>query len=257
MRSKLKISITRFILALSFLSLFCCTPKVTVNDFFTKKYSKEVKAIGAERAVPKNLKKEVTASPLPTKEEVSKDADSVKNPYPYVNIVHFGTQAKVGGIRSPSNEVYEQTTSAPAPSSGVFELGYNTATHLPFRRAGVEFDDITTPSHDVYGVRTEMSDKSYLFPGNASLTKNINKITTDQTSDDIQNSETIIKEQRLLKRKQKMLKIFGSDFVEFASLEKSETKDKEDAKADTAKKSDAASSKQNQPSAPNTIKNPS
>jgi hypothetical protein len=224
MKSQLRFPLLQLSLtSLFLLSLFSCSKPVNVNESFEKRYGKEVASIRSERAVSEEIKKEVTKVPLPTKEEVGLDAGFIKNIYPYAKIVKFGD--KPGSKTSVSNESYEQSAVPIKPNSnGVFDISYNTAEHLPFRRAGVEFDDIEVPDYDVYGVPTKMSDKSYLFPGNASLEKNINHISSAQNPEDIENSETIIKEQRLLKRKQKMIKIFGSDFVELASLEKSEEK---------------------------------
>ena len=77
----------------------------------------------------------------------------------------------------------------------------------------------TAGDQDVYGVQTEMSEKSYLLAGNNSLQKNVDQINAEKTAEDIEMSEALINEQKQLRRKQRMQKTFGDDSLELALLE--------------------------------------
>lgn len=261
MRMMGKFSLLKLPLALASLALFSCSKQTDVNKTFNKKYSEEVKFIKSERTFPESKKKEILPLPLPSLEEFrNSDDGKLKNTYRYRNIARFADKKDVN--TSPNNESYENLADSNVPPN-VFEANYNTSFHVPFRRAGVEFDYIEIPERDVYGVKTAMSDKHYLFPGNASLKKNIIQIKAEQTSDDIENSETIIKEQRLLKRKQRMIRNFGSDSSELTPPEKNNEKSnvitKSDKKSDNIKKLEPSPIQQDQQLAPDvppsTIKN--
>jgi len=210
-----------------FLSLLCsfssCAPKTDINSAFNKKYGKEVQQTKIERTPSKEMNHETSYSTPPTEEEVIRSLAATSEYFPYVDVAKFGE--KVPQSYLPNGEVYELSRAknpANALPPNMFEIAYNTAVHPPFRRVGIEFDTITIPPEDVYGVKTEMSDKSYLLAGGDAMQKSIDKINNEKTADDIEMSEILIKEQKQLKRKQKMVKIFGQEgTIELASLEKS------------------------------------
>ena len=117
---------------------------------------------------------------------------------------------------------------------GMFDLRYRTRLSPPFRKSGFEFDRIKVPMKDAYGVKTEMSEKEYLLVGNESLQKNVDQINSQRSEDDIDNSEILIKEQKWLKRRRKMMRIFGEDSLE-AELENKDDELLEGGKVDSKK----------------------
>ena len=100
----------------------------------------------------------------------------------------------------------------------MFDLSYQPTITHPFRKSGFEFDLINIPPEDSYGVKTAMSEKEYLLVGNESLQKSVDQINSTKTQDDIEISEILIKEQQQLKRRQKMMKMFGEDVLEADSV---------------------------------------
>jgi len=231
------------------LSLFClvsCSKSETgeINKVFEQKYGKEVARIRAERAPENDLQGAMTSSvPIQSDDD---DHHPGYGYYAYVDVAKFGE--KIPQAYLPNGESYEQERSKnPSNSlpSNMFEVSYNTTLYPPFHRVGAEFDGIKIPAADVYGVKTEMSEKSYLLAGNDSLQKNIDYTIAAKTDDDIEISEILIREQKQLKRKQKMLKIFGQDSVEMASLEEISNSENESGKKSKAK-SAKAESKNNQ-----------
>ena len=96
----------------------------------------------------------------------------------------------------------------------MFEISYQSSSHSPFRAVGSEFDLINIPSEDYYGVKTAMSEKFYFLPGNGLLQKNINSISSDRSKNDVEISEVLIKEQRMLRKKRDMIRIFGENSLE-------------------------------------------
>jgi hypothetical protein len=204
--------------------LFGCFGKPGVNDVFEKKYGKEIEKISLQRTPPKTSSKndsklnfETPVAPI-----FNDPARSVNSAYEqyYANVdaeEYAGTQPR---NFFPDAGVYSQGKNAPGSlPQNMFDIIYHTRLSPPFRRSGFEFDLINIPPRDAYGVVTAMSEKEYLLVGNASLQKNIDKIHSDKTAEDIEMSEILIKEQRQLRRRQKMIKVFGPD-----SLQQSDTK---------------------------------
>lgn len=98
----------------------------------------------------------------------------------------------------------------------MFDLTYNLGVHPPFVVSGIEFDKIEIPERDYYGIASTLNDKRYLLAGNQILQKNIDDLIQSQNKEDISISEILIKEQKQLKKQQKLANIFGEDstFVE-------------------------------------------
>lgn len=210
-------------LLLSFLLFSCSTPD-TQNAVFEEKFGAGFEKIKAERTPAKGSDSKIVVLQAPTAADLRDMAnESNQNDYSYVDVSKFGE--KIPQAALPNGEFYEQArmqNPSNALPPDLFEIGYNTQVHPAFRRTGAEFDNISVPPADVYGVKTEMSEKPYLLAGNDSLQKSIIGINSEKTADDIEISEILIREQKQLKRKQKMQEIFGSDSLEMDRIEPDE-----------------------------------
>ena len=191
------------------------------NAVFDKKYGKEVDKIRATRAPTQEINKEITTIQPPTEDEMRAINNKAgNNYYAYTDVSKFGEKGPQNYL--PNGEFYEASRNNNPSNTlppNMFQVSYNTTLHPPFRRFGVEFDRIVIPASDVYGVKTEMSEKSYVLAGNNSLQKNVDQINAEKTAEDIEMSETLINEQKQLRRKQRMQKTFGDDSLELALLE--------------------------------------
>jgi len=220
------------------------------NAVFDKKYGKEVEKIRATRAPTQQISKEVTKIQPPTQDEMrlinNKAGD---NYYAYTDVSKFGGKEPQNYL--PNGEFYEATRNNNPSNTlpqNMFKVSYNTTLHPPFRRFGVEFDRIAIPASDVYGVQTEMSEKSYLLAGNNSLQKNVDQINAEKTAEDIEMSEALINEQKQLRRKQRMQKTFGDDSLELTLFENDSEKTEKisDKKAEIKVKVNPASDQKDQ-----------
>lgn len=200
-------------------TLLSCKSDDSANNGFKEKYGQRVEEIQSARMPPAPTFKQVTVSTPPTEEEV---AHSVANDYyPYVDIAKFGEKAPQNYL--PGAEVYEQSRNnrSGALPANIFEITYNLVLHPPFQKIGAEFDVIKVPESDAYGVKTAMSDKTYLLAGGDSLQKSIDEINADKNLTDAEISEILIFEKKQIARKKKMAKMLdGQEQVELAMLEK-------------------------------------
>ncbi len=210
-------------LLMSFSLLSCSTPD-TQNAVFEEKFGASFEKVKAERTPAKGSDSRIVVLQAPTEADLRDMVnESNQNDYPYVDVNKFGERIPQAAL--PNGEFYEQARMQ-SPSNALppdlFEIGYNTQVHPAFRKTGAEFDTISVPPADVYGVKTEMSEKPYLLAGNDSLQKSIIGINSEKTAEDIELSEILIREQKQLKRKQKMREIFGSDALEMEAIEPDE-----------------------------------
>lgn len=225
---KFSFKILFLLICTSFLtSCFSSKKLPSVNATFEKKFGGEVKKVNADR-VSTAASDKVTIMQSPA-EEIAKVNLAENQNYNYVEVNKFSD--KQPEIYLPNGESYEQTRfTGPANSvpQDLFEISYNLGLYPAFRRVGAEFDRIAVPSQDVYGVKTEMSEKSYLLAGNNALQKSIDQINADKTSDDIDNTQIVIREQKQLRRQQRMIKTFGESGMEMALMDQEESpEDKE------------------------------
>lgn len=220
-------------LILPFLLSSCTSSSLpATNESFKKKYGGQIDKIKAERTPSKEMQKDsLTPQAFGQYESVAVADPSLPNSeyYAYVDVSKFGEKFPQKYL--PDGESYEQTRGR-GPSNSlppdVFEVSYNIGLYPPFRMVGAEFDGINIPESDIYGVKTEVSEKPYLLVGSNSLQKNIDHIEDTRTAEDVEFSEILMKEQKQLRRKEKMIKIFGHDSIELASLEKPEKKSNAD-----------------------------
>jgi hypothetical protein len=180
---------------------------------FEKKYGKQIEQIKAERKPPKDSNKisATVVPPTPREVEEMQYQATGQNPYGYTEVTKFGEKTEQNYFLN--GESYEQTTFNPAGPlpPDLFDITYNLGLYPPFQRRGMEFDAISIPLFDVYGVKTALSDKTYLIGGNDALQRNIDQITSQQSKDDIEISEILIREKNKQRRKEKMAQIFGEE----------------------------------------------
>ena len=200
-----------------FLLLFCallfqsCKSAPDVNESFQRKFGEEVKRVKITRTpvAEKDLEK------LSFSQEIAKpdwrDLDSGSSEY-YANVEAKDYKGTRMQKFLPDNDDYARARSSPSNlPNDIFDITYNTTISPPFSKSGAEFDNINIPLFDAYGVKTEMSEKEYLFAGNDSLQKNIDQINSQKDQQDAEISEILIKEKRELRRRDKVIKIFGKN----------------------------------------------
>lgn len=198
--------------SLLFLLSACSSELDKSNDNFNKKYREEIKKINEQRKPDKQANQEKIFSRPPTPEEVTEDLASKIEYYPYVDIAELGKNR--GAENLPNQEIYEQgrmRNPSDSLSPNVFEINYNLALYPPFRKIGAEFEIISVPKLDGFGVTTEMADKSYLLAGNNSLQRAVDSINSKKTEDDIEISKMLIQEKKKMQRQNKTKQIFGQN----------------------------------------------
>lgn len=209
--------LTKVFILISFLSTLqsCKGPDQGINETFQQKFGKAIEKVKAERTPPVVAKTKDGSNGLnfsgPAEQDWRDLDDSQTNNEFYANV----DATEYDGVRvqrffpDAGNLERARASGANLPDD-VFDIVYNTTVSPPFAKSGAEFDNINIPAYDAYGVRTEMSEKEYLFAGNDSLQKNLDQINSNRTPQDIEASTTIIKEQRQLKKEQKIIKTFGA-----------------------------------------------
>jgi hypothetical protein len=223
----------------------CSSYEENSNKAFQNKYSKEVKKIRTERTAPKGIDKQVTAFSAPSTQEIAaQKAQDDPAYYAYVDVNKFGEKTPQNYM--PNREVYEQTKNQ-GPSNSlppdIFEITYNTNLYPAFRVSGAEFDSINIPPYDAHGVKTAMSDKTYLTAGGDALQRSIDTVSANRSRDDVEFSEILIAEQGEIKRKRKIERIFGKEdekYLELAALKDDETEKPQVKKPSKAVGQDAA-----------------
>jgi len=214
-----------FFLLLVFGALSSCSDDVVQkksNMAFQKKFGADVAKINAERLPP------------PPPNNFSEDAAAIKprqatggsfaSPNELLGVsgsAQYSSAAvdttKFSLKRVEDFSPNEQTITA-AKAAGqnklpddMFDLIYNTELSPPFVVSGLEFDTIKIPERDYYGVASTLNDKRYSLAGNNILQKNIDSLIRSRSIEDVEFSKIIIKEQKQLKKQQKLAKIFGED----------------------------------------------
>lgn len=188
------------LLSLLFCFTSCSSALQKSNDVFEKKYRDDVKKINEQRRPDKQSKNETIYSKPPTPEEVTKEIASKVEYYPYVDIAEIGDAPKE---IFPNRETYEQAKASNPPSSlpvNIFDLSYNLALYPPFHRIGAEFDVISVPKSDAFGVNTELADKSYLLAGNNSLQRAVDAINTNKSAEDVEITKMLVSEKKKIQR---------------------------------------------------------
>lgn len=202
-----------------FLSCFSCSKNtVSVNSVFEKKYGEEVEKLRASRTPPKDsVDKNVKLNfALPTAEDGNSYNNIEKSNYEqyYANVDPEEYNSIKPKEFLPDSASYEQAKLTPENlPKNMFELNYSTAISPPFKRSGIDFDLINIPNQDFYGIKTAMTTKEYLLVGNDSLQKDIDYINENKSSKEIEMTKILVKEQREIRRNNKMIKIFGENIT--------------------------------------------
>lgn len=221
---KIQILLTAFLVFTS-----SCSSKNS-NTLFQKRYGKEAKKINFERIPSKEVKNEVISSSPPSAEELAQIDNSGhrENRYTYVDVDKMGYESVKKFL--PDGDYYEQmkiyNPSNSLPSE-MFEVSYNTDLYSGFRKVGAEFDKINIPKSDAHGVATSMSEKPYFLVGNSSLQKNIDQVNSTRSKTDVEISKILIREQREINQKLRMIKDFGEDLSDLVVEKKNINKKSE------------------------------
>ncbi len=174
-----------------------CTNQSAINKEFEKKYSHEVHKINASRQNNLDL--------------------SIKQP------IQTNIQQK---YHLPDGQIFSSGhASSQFFPDDIFEIKYQAKPHPAFRQTGLEFDSIAIPQSDAFGVDSDLHKKEYLFAGNDAIQRNIDKMHTSQSHEDIEFSDILISENKVLRRKKKYNEIFGNDDL---SMQKNEEKSEEE-----------------------------
>ncbi|MDX2083334.1 MAG: hypothetical protein SFV53_05060 [Rickettsiales bacterium] len=201
-----------------FTAIFSCSNENNINENFNEKYGEQIIEIKAGRLAPKTeLKDKINFSaPIAQEQRIYTNSHAPEIPE-YYSTQQFANQIPASAVFTSSAEM--------------FENNYNFPISVPFKQIGAEFDNIEVPSQDAYGIKAAMSDKEYLLISRKLLQKNIDNINAAKSSQDIENSQTLIFEQKKLKQKLQTIKIFGSDSL-FDQTNKNDAEDKKIKKTD-------------------------
>ncbi len=242
-----KLSYKASFCALIFLS--ACSSSIEVQDQnkkFETKYGEETKKINQER------KKELSETNLvlsPTsfvKDQQELIKEYQEQNYPYADIAKLGDNPHENFL--PNGEVYQQLKSRNPQESlpaNMFIVSYNTEKHPQYRYDKSEFDGVSIPTSDNYGVKTELMQKPYLMAGNNHLQKSVDRLNRRLTNENIEFSKILIAEKKKYRSQQKMINIFGEEEItnsqKLNDTEKKKVDKKDDAKNKSSEKPQIAS----------------
>lgn len=214
-----------FIAIITLIILSSCSQDISlrVNKDFKSKYAEQVQMINAHRQNSRGG----GGAPLNI-EDFNQDNNPflARNSAPSPMMQMQAQNPRQDQRQSQRSTQREQDPNAPQKiPQDVFDLNYNLALNPPFMVFGHEFDTIEIPSYDFYGIKSTMDDKPYLIAGNLALQKDIDFINNSRDDLDVEISETLIKEQKELRRQQKLKKIYSGEATE---LEKQKIKEEND-----------------------------
>lgn len=226
-----------------------------INSVFKKRYGKEVTRINSDRILVNKDGKPLSAFEIKII-EIEDDLEKTGSYYGYIDVNKFNDE-KMPQNFLPDGALYLKASPYNPSNSvpnGIFDIVYNTDLHPPFRKAGIEFDNIQIPDRDSYGVSTQTSQKSYIFVGNDTLQKNIDHVNRTRTKEDLEVIQEFISEKKNIRR-QKQAKN-QIDSFEVARLEDSGNYDEKNSgeKIEDKKKSSDEFSKNTASSKKSSIK---
>lgn len=190
---------------------------------FEEKYGAQIEAIKNSRRSPESQRQfsffsEPTSEPAKNFDHRDINAAS----HEYVEVSRFNELPKQY-VKSGQYDMDGNIVPTSLPSD-IFEVSYDYTLYNSFRRIGSQFDAIRIPAHDIYGVPTAMSDKYYELAGNQSMQEDIDQINNTRSRGDVSDSNLLIRERIDLKRKERMTKSYGREFLESFSEEKPKPK---------------------------------
>lgn len=214
-------SVKILFLASLLFTLFSCAKEETINSSFERKYGREIQRMREMRGLDrmgKAVKRDPLANPQysspPSRAEIERQMAGNGGYNSYSPIQKIG-QAPRQDYR-PNAEIYQtQRRNNPSRSlpDDMFYITYNNQLHPPFKRIGQEFDYISIPEYDAYGVETEMANKQYLLAGNNAVQKSLDKIRSARSEDDVAISKSLIKEIKEEKKQKRTIRIFGRNLL--------------------------------------------
>ncbi len=114
----------------------------------------------------------------------------------------------------PTSRTYEvgkkNSASSKIPDD-IFDINYNTSQHTPFQITGIDFDIIVIPKKDAFGIASSLNEKSYPIVGNNYVSRNINSIINNRTEEDVEFTEKLIEEQKLIRKQIAVTELYESD----------------------------------------------
>ncbi len=93
----------------------------------------------------------------------------------------------------------------------IFDIKYNTSNHPPFQITGIDFDIIVVPQKDAFGVSSSLNEKQYPIVGNNYVTRNVNSIMRNRSEEDIEFTEELITQQKLIRKQIAVNNLYESD----------------------------------------------
>ncbi len=238
----------RSFLLLALVALHSCTSSKNydnANIQFENRFSEDVSKINALRAPPP-IEDQQNQNTNPFAEKQKNNSDRFADPDELLGVAGSVRYSSANvdttkfSLKQEENFSPDQQTLAAGNISNqqsklpddMFDLTYNLGVHSPFVVSGIEFDKIKIPERDYYEIASTLNDKRYFLAGNQILQKSIDDLIRSQNAEDIEMSEILIKEQKQLKKQQKLANIFGEDsaFVEKEKIKNNTLVKKEEIK---------------------------
>lgn len=203
-----KIPAQAIISVLTIFLLASCTSSIEqANDKFSEQYGKRVEEINAKRISNysnnqpsgcrflwidcpdnsvswKNSSQIFDINNIETAGNATIDTSQIKMPKPPEEF-------------SPDMSTFEQRRNIRQLPDDAFEINYSLQNYpASYRRAKLSFDDITIPTQDAFGIKTELGEKNYVLVGNKTLQQNVDFIGQNRDTIDKEVSIDLITEQK-------------------------------------------------------------
>ena len=222
----MRLSLAKILLIkLIFLTALSCSPKnpnESMNSKFRSSYGGQVNKILSNKRIKERDFQTVSTRKTrfnsnPDFKLYATPSQIFSNDAPTAQPTSFETHKlflKRSEINSPTSQTYRMGKKGSASSkipSDIFDIKYNTARHPPFQITGIDFDIIVIPNEDAYGVSSSLNEKSYPITGTNYIARNINSIISNRSDEDVEFSEELIQEQKLIKKQIAVAKLYKSD----------------------------------------------
>ena len=221
-------SIDLLIKVATILVLSSCLPvrNVDLNQKFESRYGDQVNAINKNRVMQDQDFSEsrqfenTNFNNDPNYKLYSKPSQILSTISPINEPAEFETHKlflKRPEVFLPTKQTYEigiRNSAAAMIPKDIFQITYNTSQHPPFQVTGIDFDIIVIPKKDAYGVSSSLDEKSYPIASNHYVSRNINSMINNRSNEDIEFTEDLIAEQKLIRKQVAVNNLYQSDHVE-------------------------------------------
>lgn len=199
---------------------------IDLNKKFEDKYGSQVNVINKSRIMQDqsflepNQFKSTNFNNDPGYKLYSKPSQILSTISPINQTASFETHKlflKRPEIFLPTRETYEvgiRNSAAAMIPRDIFQISYNTERHPPFQVTGIDFDIIVIPKKDAYGVSSSLNEKSYPMASNNYVARNINSMIKNRSNEDIEFTENLIDEQKLIRKQIEVNSLYKSDHAE-------------------------------------------